>query len=303
MLLHRIVTAVCFCAAGGLLSSAADAPSAKLDKAKLEQFIRYTEGYTAMVKINIGEPGPSPFKGLERLPVHLSLGGQRIDKVYFLSPDGQILNGTVWNLSESPYIDVLQRLPRNGPAYGPANAKVTLVVFTDFQCPYCREFAKTIRDQIPKKYPNDVRIEFQDFPISSIHKWAQGAAEAAHCVGADNSNAFWGFHDWIFDHQEEVNAGNLKEKALAFSKTQGLDEAKVGACIDNHSGAAQVNAGLQAGQELGIQQTPTFFINGRMVSGALKPNDLMAVIDLELNRPGVVPGPPSGKAEARMLKP
>ena len=180
---------------------------------------------------------------------------------------------------------------------------MTLVVFSDFQCPFCREFAKTIREQIPKKYPNDVRIEFQDFPIASIHKWALPAAEAAHCVGAGNSEAFWAFHDWLFEHQEEVNPTNVKEKAVAFGKTQGLDEAKLGACIDSHSGAAEVKEGLQAGQELGVQQTPTSFINGRMISGALKTNDLDAIIQLELKRPAQIPGPSVKGPEAKILRP
>lgn len=304
MLGKLTATAVWVLAAVHALSLAAEKPASKVDKARLEQFIRYTEGYTPVVKIDIGDPEPSSFKGMDRLPVHLSMGAQKIDKVYFVSPDGQIVNGSVWNLQESPFLDILQHLPRNGPGFGPTTAKVTLVVFSDFQCPYCREFAKTVREEIPKKYPNDVRIEFQDFPIASIHKWALPAAEAAHCVGAGNANAFWAFHDWLFGHQEEVNADNVKEKAVSFAKTQGLDGAAVGACIDNHGGAAEVKEGLQAGQELGVQQTPTSFINGRMVGGALKPGDLDAIVQLELNRPPQVPGPPQGKGpDAKMLKP
>lgn len=300
----RIAAAAILGLSASLISMAAEASVPKLDKARLEQFIRYTEGYTAMVKIEIGEPEPSAFSGMERLPVHLSMGEQKIDKVYFVGPQGQIVNGAIWNLQESPFADTLRHLPRTGPAYGPANAKVTLVVFSDFQCPFCREFAKTIRDQIPKKYPNDVRIEFQDFPIVSIHKWALPAAEAAHCVGANNADAFWKFHDWLFEHQEEMNPGNLKEKATAFAKAQGMDEAKVGACVESHAGAAQVKEGMQAGQALGVQQTPTSFVNGRMVSGALKAADLDAVIQLELSRPAQIPGPVSGKTpEAKTLRP
>jgi predicted DsbA family dithiol-disulfide isomerase len=304
MLRNALVAIVCLLWASASGSFAQSTGAARVDKAKLEQFIRYTEGYTAMVKVTVGDPEPSPFKGLDRLPVHLSLGEQKIDKFYYVSADGQIVNGTVWNLNQSPYSETFEHLPRTGPSFGPANAKVTIVVFSDFQCPYCRQFAKTIREQIPKKYPNDVRIEFQDFPIASIHKWAQAAAEASHCVGEGNNEAFWKFHDWIFEHQEEITAGNVKDKSMEFAKTIGVDPAKVGACIDGHAGAGPVKAGLQAGQELSVQQTPTSFVNGRMVSGALKAEDLATIIQLELSRPASVPGPPAPKStDGKPLRP
>ena len=268
-----------------------------LDKTAIEQFIRYTEGYTSMVRIVVDDPAPSPFKSFQRLPVHLSMGQQKIDKIYFLSDDGQIVNGTIWNLHESPFLETFQHLPRNGPAFGPLNAKVTVVVFSDFQCPYCRQFAKTIREELPKKYPTDVRVEFQDFPIESIHKWAEQAAEAAHCIGEGQPGAFWAFHDWMFEHQQEITPANLKEKAMEFAKTQKVDGAKVGACMDSHAAAPKVKEGLEAGQILGVQQTPTSFINGRLVSGALEPANLDAIIKLELDRPAQVPSPPTTKTQ------
>lgn len=286
----------------GVSLLAADPSTASIDKTKLESFIRYTEGFTPVVKMTIDDPTPSAFKGLSRVVVHLTLGQQATDKIYFVSADGQqFMNGSLWNLSESPWLDTLQHLPTNGPSYGPANAKITLVVFSDFQCPYCRSFAKTMREDLPKKYPNDVRVIFQDFPIASIHKWAVAGAEAAHCVGDGNPQAFWAFHDWIFDHQGEVTEANVKEKTLEFVKTQKLDESKVGACIDSHATANEVKESLKAGTGLGIQQTPTFFINGRMVSGAVPPNNLDAIVQLELNRPREIPGPDSVKSPSPVL--
>lgn len=276
----------------------------KIDKVALEQFIRYTEGYTSIVKIAIDDPVPCPFKGFRRLPVHLGLGPQTVDKQYYVADNGQIVNGTLWNTDESPFADNLQRLPHDGPSFGPENAKVTMVVFSDFQCPYCRKFARTMREEISKKYPNDVRVEFQDFPIESIHKWAEQAGEAGHCIGDGKASAFWAFHDWIFEHQGEITADNLQAKAGEFAKTQGVDEMKFNACMSTHSTAPKVKAALQAGQELEVQQTPTCFINGRLVSGALESANLDAIIQLEMNRPPRVPGPGSSKgSEAKILRP
>ena len=272
------------------------AASAPLDKSKLEAFIRYAEGYTPMVKMTIDDPIESEFKGFSRVVVHLVLGPQNIDKVYFVTADGErVVNGALWNFDASPFLDNLTHLPPDGPAFGPADAKVQLVVFSDFECPYCREFAKTLRDKLPAKYGKDVRVIFQNFPIPSIHKWAVAGAEAGACVASLNSSAFWPFHDWLFEHQGEMNSENLKSKVLEYAKANHLDNARLAACLDTHATAAAVKEDMQAGQALSVQQTPSFFINGRLVSGALPWDTLQAVIQLELDRPAQVPGPIAAK--------
>jgi protein-disulfide isomerase len=282
-----------------LLGNEAAAP--EIDKAKLETYIRYVEAYTPQVKLDIDNPTSSPYKGFWRVVVHLSMGEQKLgDRLYYVTADGErFVGGSVWDLKENPYLDTLEHLPSNGASFGPENAKVTIVAFSDFQCPYCRSFAKTVRDNLPKKYPDTVRFVFEDFPINSIHPWARAAAEAAHCVGNLKPTAFWVFHDWIFEHQGEVNdaferqkpafGAYLQDKTLAIAKEQGLDEAKVRTCIDKHEPAEEVEQSLTAGRTVQIQQTPTFFINGRMVAGSVDWKTLDAVIQIELNRPKDIP--------------
>jgi protein-disulfide isomerase len=179
----------------------------------------------------------------------------------------------------------LDRLPMNGPAFGPADAKVTVVVFSDFQCPYCRQLATTLRTNIPKKYPKDVRVLFADFPLDAIHKWARAAAEAAHCMTDGNPEAFWTFHDWIYEHQGEITEANLREKMLAYAQSKGMDTAKVGTCMQNRSTAGEVEKDQRSGERLQVQETPTIFINGRELSGARPWETLDSVIRLELSRP------------------
>ncbi len=298
MTLRNCILAAVFAAAMTCrFSEGAGTAQPKIDKTKLEAFIRYTEGYTPLVKIAVDDPTPSAFAGFSRVVVHLSMGEQqKTEKAYFVSSDGrQFVNGTLWDLNESPYLDTLLHLPTDGPSFGPAGAKVMLVVFSDFQCPYCREFARTMRNELPKKYPNDVRVIFKDFPIEAIHKWAFAAAEASHCIGDNNPGAYWAFHDWIFEHQGEINEANLREKAAAFAAPQGLDTAKINACMDGHAKAGEVRESVKVGEALGIQQTPTFFLNGRLIGGALPWKNLDPVLQLELTRPKEVPGPPSAK--------
>ncbi len=272
-------------------SSAQNSSAPKIDKQKFETYVRYAEGFASTVKITVDDPTPSPFPGYYRVLVHLSSGAQKLDRLYYATTDGkQFIAGNVWDLDRSPFIDTLQHLPTNGSSFGPADAKVTIVVFSDFECPYCRELAKTLRDNIPQKYPGDVRVVFEDFPIDAIHKWARAASEAAHCIGQQKPDAFWAFHNWIFDHQQEVDATNLREKVLAFTKQQHLDPAKVSTCLASHATAQEVSESERAGQQLQISRTPTLFVNGRMIPGAVSWEQLDTVIKLELNRPSEIAG-------------
>ncbi len=251
---------------------------------------------TPDVKFTIDDPTPSAYSGYFRVLVHLSHGPSRLDRVYYVTADGQhFISGSVWDLNDNPFLDTLEHLPTSGPSFGPSSAKVTIVVFSDFECPYCRELAHTIRSNIGEKYPNDVRVVFEDFPIDAIHKWARAAAEASHCIGDQKPAAFWAFHDWMFEHQQEVNETNLRDKALAIAKEQNLDLAKVSACIDTHATAQEVRQSQQEGEALQIQQTPTLFVNGRMLSGAVDWKTLDAVIQMELKRPKDIPAPSAAK--------
>lgn len=258
----------------------------KIDKQKLEAYVRYAEGYSPEVKISIDDPAPSPFAGYYRVLVHLAAGTHKLDRLYYATQDGrQFINGNIWKLDESPFLDTLHHLPTDGPSFGPSNAKVTVVVFSDFECPYCRQLAKTLRDNIPHKYPNDVRVVFKDFPIDSIHKWARAASEAAHCLARQKPEAFWAFHDWVFEHQQEVNETNLRDRVLGFAKQQNLDVTQVSSCMTNRATAQEVSQNEQIGAALQISQTPTIFVNGRTIGGAVPWQTLDNVIKLELNRP------------------
>ena len=286
-----VVAALCFSAFG-----AAGPTAPKLDKSKLEAYIRYAEAFTPDVQFSIDDPVPSAYPGYSRVVAHLTKGHNRLDRVYYVTADGQhFINGAIWDLNDSPFLDTLQHLPTDGPSFGPAGAKVTIVVFSDFECPYCRELAKTIRDNIPQKFPSDVRVVFKDFPIDSIHPWARGAAEASHCLADQAIPVFWAFHDWVFEHQQEVNQANLRDKVLEFAKSHSLNTSETTRCLDSHSTAALVDQSLRAGQALQIEQTPTLFVNGRTIGGAISWDQMQSLINLELKRPVQVPAAPLEK--------
>ena len=183
-----------------------------------------------------------------------------------------------------PAVRVLIDAPRqdvavaaDDPAIGPANAPVTLIEFSDFQCPFCQRVEPTLK-QIQAKYGDRVRIVWKDFPLVQIHPQAFDAAQAGNC--AREQGKFWEYKDRLFTNQSALQTDALKQYAPA----AGLDAQKFNACLDSGKFAPKVQAALEAGGRLGIASTPTTFINGRALAGAQPLEAFVAIIDEELER-------------------
>jgi protein-disulfide isomerase len=258
----------------------------KLDKQAVEKYLRYAEGYASQVQIAVDDPKPSPIPGFEELQVHLKAGANEAVRIYYITQDGQqIASGALYDLRKSPFATNLPKLKEDGaPATGPEKAAVKVYVFSDFECPYCREEAKILTETVEKAHPNDLRIIFKDYPLTAIHQWAKPAAIAGRCIARQNSAAFWPFHDYMYEHQQEIAANNLRDKVLEFAKGQSLDVLQLSSCMDSGATAADVDKTIAEGHDLGISQTPTMFVNGRPVSGALPAQQWDTLIDLELQR-------------------
>lgn len=166
-----------------------------------------------------------------------------------------------------------------GPSKGPADAPVTIVEFSDFQCPFCSRLVPTL-DQVMAKYPNQVRLVFRQFPLS-IHPFAPKAAEAALC--ANEQGKFWEMHDAMFHDQQGLAVEALNAKAVQL----GLDAGKFHSCLDQGKFRATVMSDTSAGEAAGVNSTPAMFINGRFVLGAVPIEQITSVIDDELQRKGV----------------
>ena len=163
------------------------------------------------------------------------------------------------------------------PALGSASAPVTIVEFSDFQCPFCQRVAPTLK-QVQKTYGDKVRIVWKDFPLTQIHPEAFKAGEAAHCAGEQGK--FWEYHDRLFANQQALQADSLKKHAADL----GLDTAKFNACVDSAKYGDRVREGVAQGSRLGVNSTPTLYVNGRMLSGAQPYEIIAAIIDEELAR-------------------
>jgi len=166
-----------------------------------------------------------------------------------------------------------------GPAKGPADAPVTIVEFSDFQCPFCFRLIPVL-EQMQQKYGNRVRLVFRQYPLT-IHNFAQKAAEAALC--ANEQGKFWEMHDAMFHDQQGLAVDGLKSKAAAL----GLKADTFNQCLDSGKFAPTVKADLDAGAAVGVNSTPTLFINGRYLVGAVPLEEISKIIDDELLRKGV----------------
>jgi protein-disulfide isomerase len=169
------------------------------------------------------------------------------------------------------------------PSLGAPNADVVLVEFSDFQCPYCKEEAKMIRENLVKTYPTGVRLYFKTFPIESLHPWAKPAAVASRCVFKQQPTAFWTFHDWVFDNQASITPENLKQKVSDWAKEQkDLDGGKLQACMADPAAVAEVDNVIKEAKALQVDRTPTLFVNGRRIASTIDWPNLKSVIDFEL---------------------
>jgi len=166
-----------------------------------------------------------------------------------------------------------------GPAKGPATAPVTIVEFSDFQCPYCGKLTPTLK-QVEEKYGDKVRIVFRQFPLN-FHPFAQKAAEASLC--AADQNKFWEMHDALFANQQALAVEQLKAKATEL----GLNAEQFNSCLDSGKTAAVIQADVKDGAAAGVNGTPAMFINGRFINGAVPLEQITSVIDDELRRKGV----------------
>jgi predicted DsbA family dithiol-disulfide isomerase len=164
----------------------------------------------------------------------------------------------------------------SGPSLGPDDAPITIVEFSDYQCPFCARAEPTLKELLAR-YPTQIRIFYRHLPLS-FHPLALGAAKAAVC--ADDQDHFWAYHDLLFVNQKKLERDDL----LGYARVLDLDVARFDACVDDEATALRVQEDFDAARSLGATGTPAFFINGIMLTGAQPVSAFESVIDEELLR-------------------
>ena len=261
------------------------AKKSTFNKTAIGDYVKTIEMWPKDLEVKVGDPKASAYlPGFQEFTVGaIYQGNEVLQRQYYMSADGKrFIQGNVFMLAKHPFQRNIDKLKTDlMPSFGTPGAPVTLVVFSDFQCPYCREEAKAIREQLPKEFPSDVRVYYKEFPLTSIHPWAMKSAVAGRCVFRANPEAFWDYHDWIFDKQAEITPENATSKILEWAGTKGIDTLALTRCMETNATEPEVRKNMAEGMSLGVDRTPTMFLNGRPLEG-MQWEQLKARIAFEL---------------------
>ncbi len=243
-------------------------PATRVLRQRIEQFLRDLYAWGPAFTVTVDPPEASPIPGLLRVQVTVSYKGQSERAALLVSQDGRYLvRGQLDDMTADPFAQNRSRLGTGtDPAAGPPQACVSVVEFSDYQCPHCRE-AFPIVEKLRGVYPG-VRFVFKDFPITQIHPWAMTAALAARCVYRQKPEAFAAFQRAVFDAQDTITPDNAWDQLTRLAQQAGVDAQALHACMSDAATARAIEQDLNEGKELGVTSTPTFFVNGRPLAGA-----------------------------------
>ena len=258
-------------------------PTNALDKKDLEFYVRHLFLYDDRISIAVADPVDSGIAGLLRVGVTASYRLAAKKHEFLVTPDGRtLIEGQTYPIAKNPFHKANETIDTaSAPSFGKEGASVVLVVYSDFQCPFCAKEAVLLRTSLLHEYGNRVRVYFRDFPLQ-MHEWAKDAAVAGRCVYNQEPAVFWDYHDWIFANQSSMTKDNLGAKVSGFLDGKPVDRIKFSQCLKSPEALAKVDAAIAEGQALDVNSTPTVFVNGRKLGGSPEWEQLKAVIDYEL---------------------
>jgi protein-disulfide isomerase len=274
---------------------------------RIERQVRSYYSIPSQVKITVGPLRASDFAGYDALTVHMDSPEKKADYDFLLSKDGKtLLRMTKLDLTKDPYAENVKKITLGDrPVRGKKDAKVVVVNYDDFQCPFCSRMHQTLFPEILKEYGDRVEFVYKDYPLAEIHPWATHAAVDANCLAAQSADAYWDLADYLHANQREIStAGQTHDQQFAaldrLTTEQGqkhnLDQAKLQSCIKAQNEDA-IKASVREGDSLGVNATPTMFVNGQEVDGVVPVAEFRALLDAALQQAGVpAPAGPSAPA-------
>src|SRR5919197_650633 len=258
---------------GQQVASSSNPPSAPTStrlplKSTVESFMQHWFGYDSGLSWKVAQIRPSEVPGFTEVMVTMEKSGQQQSMVLYVTPDEKhAFTGEVIPFGADPFAATRKELASSntGIARGPANAALTIVEFSDLQCPHCKS-AQPIIDKLLADFPN-ARFIFHQFPLENVHPWAFKAASWAECIGRENNAAFWKFVNAVYNDQLNMDAPHADAKLRENATAAGADTAKVSACAASPETARTVRQSLELGKSVGVTSTPTVFLNGRKIAG------------------------------------
>jgi protein-disulfide isomerase len=248
----------------------------------IEAYLRNIYAFGPDVKVTVGPLTDSGVDGVLETSIEVLIGENKENAKFYVSKDGKYLfRGEMSDMTKDPLAETRALIQmKDAPSMGDANAPVTLVEYSDFECPVCRNLHDALRGMLPN-YTGKVRVVFKDFPIEQIHPWARTAAIAGRCAYQQDPKAFWKMYDLIYDNQEVISAANAWTKVSDYAAQSGLNAETFKACMASPEAADAVNTSRANGVQVEVNSTPTIFVNGRRIVGA-DPHLLEQYINYEL---------------------
>lgn len=275
--------------------SAQSAPSDVVQK--IEHQVRAYYNIPPSVKISVGPLRPSEFQGYDAITITMEKQDDKKQTYEFLLSKDQntLIRITKLDLTKDPYVEVMKKIDVSGrPTRGNKDAKVVVVNYDDFQCPFCARMHQTLFPEVLKEYGDRVEFVYKDFPLAEIHPWATHAAIDANCLAAQSNDAYWDFADYIHSNSRTVSAEGSPNGQFAMldritteqGQKRNLDLTKLAACVKAQD-ATEVKASVKEADSVGVSATPTIFVNGQEIDGALPIAELRAYLDQALQKAGV----------------
>jgi protein-disulfide isomerase len=250
-------------------STAAAAVAPSPTQKSIEAYLRHLYAFGPDVLLVVGTPKETAVEGLLETTIDLTMGGNKEAVKFYVSKDGKYLfRGEMSDLTKDPLAETRAQIQmKDAPSLGEPTAAVTLVEYSDFECPVCRSLHDVLRGMLPN-YAGKVRVVFKDFPLEQLHPWARTAAIAGRCAYQQNPQTFWKMYDFIYDNQEIISAANAWTKMVDYAGQSGLEADAFKSCMASPEAGEAVNASQANGKRLDVNSTPTVFVNGRRLVGA-----------------------------------
>jgi protein-disulfide isomerase len=250
---------------------------------EMEQRIRGVYKQQAPPKLSVGGFKPSPYPDFQEGTLTLGEGASKQDRMLLLTRDGKhLIMSDLFSLAVDPQQQALRGISlRDEPTQGPANAPVTIVEYADLECPTCARMNEFLETQVVPRYGDKVRIVFKEYPLP-FHDWSRTAAIACQCAYELNPSTFVPLRTAIFRNQQQINITNVRDTVLNYGEQVGLDRVKLSGCLDAQSSFPRIQRDMAEAKRLDVNQTPTVFINGRMLLGLPSEDAYYQAIDQAL---------------------
>ena len=251
-------------------------------QAEMAQRIQEAFKTPPVLKLSVGGFKSSPSPDFEQGTLTLDNGkSPKQERVVLLTRDGKhLIVSDMYSLAVDPREQALRNISlHDEPTQGPANAPVTLVEYADLQCPTCARMQDFLETKVVPRYGNKVRVVFKEFPLVGVHDWSFTAAIACQCAYEINPSSYVPMRSAIFRNQPIINITNLRESLLSYGEQAGVDRVKLAGCLDAKSSLPRVQRDMAEAKRIDVIQTPTLFINGRMLIGLPSEDAITQAID------------------------